>query len=331
MKKMSRKILAVVLCAAMLVGHFTVIPQAVTAVDAVDSTSTTPANPNLLDGLNPDFETTNDLKNWTVSDKAAVFQSSTIVTEGKVSLCIKDASADAKQNAISEQTTVIPGDPYYAIAKTFGTTHGVLTVHFYDANGVEMADQAVSQSVAVAKQEWQALSVQVNAPEGAKKAAVEVSTTVEGVGVAYFDNVAFYAEPGDTITLNSSFEGGFDAAECLPEGWRGWGGKTPLRQINTNLNYVHKGKQSMKLDVSINTATNKNTTTGIESNFIDVIPGLPYVYSFWHKSEPFATGNSTSYVYVNFYNVEGERISTSGNPIGTSAYSYSKAFNSVNS
>lgn len=323
MKKASRRALAMLLCLAMMAGYVGMIPSPVSTVNAV---STQPANPNLLAESNPTFESVNDIEGWTVSDKTAVFQSNTVVKDGKLSLKIKDASSKGANSARSIVTSVAPGEVYYATADVYGTTHGVLTLRFYDSEGKEMTAQKVTKSTATPKTQWQTLTIKVTAPEGASKADIELSTTNEGVGDVYFDNVAFYAEPGAAYVEQPSFEGGYDAQLNVPEGWTGWGGKTPLRQINTDLNYVHKGKQSLKLDVNIDPNTGRNTTVGVRSSLIDAIVGQRYAYSFWIKSEAFTAEKSQCYVYVNFLNTEGKILDLKGNEIADNKFSYSKGF-----
>lgn len=327
MKQVSRKALAMLLCLAMLAGYVGMIPVPAATVNAVSTSNTEsskPANPNFLAEYNPTFEEVNDIEGWTVSDKAAVFQSDTVTKDGKLSLKIKDASNKGANYARSAMISIESGVVYYATADVYGTTHGVLTLRFYDSEGKEMTAQKVTKSTATPKTQWQTLTVKITAPEGASKADMELSTTNEGVGDVYFDNVTFYTEPTALYVENSSFEGGYDAQLCVPEGWSDWGGRTPLRQINTNLNYVHKGKQSLKLGVNINPSTGKNATTGVGSSLIDVIVGQRYTYSFWLKSEEFTGGQSLCFVYMKFFNIEGKVIDMKGNVIADNEFSYNK-------
>lgn len=322
MKKASRRALAMLLCMAMIAGYVGMIPSPVTTVNAV---STQPANPNLLAENNPTFETVNDIEGWTISDKAAVFQSNTVVKDGKLSLKIKDASNKGINSARSGKVSVVPGEVYYATADVYGTTHGILSLRFYDGEGKEMTAQTVTKSTATPKTQWQTLTIKVNAPEGAAKADVELSTSKEGVGDVYFDNVAFYAEPGASYVESPSFEGNFDNTTGVPEGWTGRGDAS-LRQLNTEPKYVHKGKQSLKLNATIDPNTGKAPTVGVYSSLIDAIVGSRYVYSLWIKSETFTAEKSEFYVYVNFYNTEGKILDLKGNEIADNKFSYSKGY-----
>ena len=221
MKKLSQRVLAMLLCVAMLAGYLGFIPSAVEPITA--EAATTMTNPNLLADKNPDFETTDDIEGWTVSDKSAVFLSNTLAKNGKLSMKIKDSSNKGTNYARSGKITVAVGTVYYSSVNVNGTTHGVLTLRFYDSADKEITAATVSKTTATANSKWEALNIKTTAPEGAATAEVELSTTTAGVGAVYFDDAAFYAEPGASEVENSSFEGGFDGNTYVPEGWTAWG------------------------------------------------------------------------------------------------------------
>lgn len=114
MKNVSRKMLAVVLCLAMVAGYVGMIPSPVITASAETTTHT---NPNLLANSNPSFESVNDIEGWSVSDTAAVFQSNTVAKDGKLSLKIKDTSSKDANFARSVKVSVVPGEVYYVTAE----------------------------------------------------------------------------------------------------------------------------------------------------------------------------------------------------------------------
>ena len=310
MKNLSRRALALLLCVAMLAGYLSFVPSAVEPITA--EAATAPANPNLLANNNPDFEQTDEVEGWTVSSKTAVFLSDSVVKTGKLALKIKDSNNKGVHYARSGKIDVAAGIVYYAAVDVNGTTHGVVTLRFYDSNGNEMTAATATKTTATANSKWQNLQIKTTAPEGAVKADVELSTTAAGVGAVYFDNAVLYAEPGPSKVEQSSFEGTFNSADGLPEGWTfAWGGKTTMRQLNTDPNYVKTGKQSVKYVPNIG-ADGKSGTFGITSSQIDAIPGSRYAFDIWVKSEPFTADYSTCYVYVTFYNLHGQKLQKTG-------------------
>ena len=326
MKKLSQRMLALFLCVVMLAGYLGVIPSPVEPISVEAATATKPTNPNLLAQQNPDFEKVSDIEGWKVTDKNSVFLNDAVAKKGKLSLKIKDASNKGANSATSGKMPVAAGEVYYATASVNGTTHGTITVRFYDSADKEITAGKLSKTSTVANSKWETLNLKTTAPEGAVMADMQLSSTTAGVGGVYFDSAAFYAEPGPSQVKNSSFEGGYDLANNVPEDWTGWGGKTPLRQINTNLDYVKTGKQSLKLDVKFN-AEGKNTTVGVRSSAVDAIVGSYYAFDFWVKAEPFTNNASYCYVYVNFTDINGNILDLKGNIIASNQFSYSQKVN----
>lgn len=313
MKNISKRALAMLLCLAMLAGFLPGISNV-----AVTATAQETNKENLLAEFNPGFEAAVEINGWTVSDSTAVFQSDMAAKDSTLALKVKDTSNTAGNNAISAAVAVAQGETYAATVDVYGKAQAALTIRFYGEDGAELTDKAVSKVVETPKNEWQTLEIRTIAPEGAVTAAIELATTAEGVGEAYFDNASFYMVPLVISFENFSFEGDFDAEAAAPEGWTG-GGVTNahlLRSINTEPAYVHRGKQSLKLTAQLN-SSNKNITTGITSNVINVY-AKRYRYSAWLKSE----GESRGQIYIAFYNAKGEMLDKNGKVI-SSGYTYS--------
>lgn len=313
MKNISKRVLAMLLCVAMLAGFLPGISNMAITADAKETNKV-----NLLAELNPGFEDPVEIKGWVVSDPTAIFQSGMAVKDGVQSLKIKDASNTAGYTAISGAAAVAQGETYAATVDVYGKAQASLTIRFYGEDGAELTDKAASKVVETPKNEWQALEVRTVAPEGAVTAVVELATTAAGVGEAYFDNAAFYMVPLVIAFENFSFEGDFNAETAAPEGWTGGGvsGSHLLRSINTEPAYVHRGKQSVKLTAQLN-SKGKNKSTGITSHIINVYANR-YRYSAWIKGED----ATRAQIYVSFYNSKGEMLDKNGKAL-TSGYTYS--------
>lgn len=319
MKNISKRTLAMLLCLAMLAGFLPSIPNLTVTATAKETNKV-----NLLAEYNPGFETTAEITGWAVSDPSAVFQSNVTAKDSTLALKIKDASNTAGYNAISATVPVAQGETYEATVDVYGKAQAAVTIRFYGEDGAQLTDKAATRIVETPKNEWQTLVLRAVAPEGAATAAVELATTAEGVGEVYFDNAAFYLVPLVISFQNFSFEGGFDEETRAPAGWTG-GGVTDshlLRSINTVPAYVHRGEQSVKLDTKLN-SSNKNMTTGITSNIINVY-AKRYKYSVWLKSEEFTAKESLAYAYISFYNAKGEMLDKTGKVMTSSGYTFSE-------
>ena len=341
MKKTFNRVLSLILCLAMFVGYLAFMPGSTVVAEAeTEKTTQTaaqqwemselgyykPYSKNWLTGSNPSFEEMPGIGGWTLSDNTAVFQTNTISTKGNASLKIKDYSTTKDNYAYSSRVAVLPGTEYFAEAKLYGTADGVLTIRFYDSTGKEMtaSTKSVSKQASAA---WQDMLLPAIAPEGAVKADVKLSTTADGVGEVYFDEVAFYSKPAETALPNSSFE---ETDETMPQNVAGWtitsASNKHLVSLNTDAQYVHAGKQSLMIKPQLSGGKN-SVSQGILSPKTDVIAGSLYNLSFWVKSEAFE-GTSICHYTVFFYNVDGQVLSMTGKVLtDANATSQFTAFN----
>ena len=270
-----KSIIAVVMCAAIVLGVLCMIPGVGTSANAAGETT------NLLADKNASFEAYS-ISGWTIS--AGVAQSKEEAYDASAwSLKINKSGA----TALSEKVAVTAGNYYAVSAQTLGGA-GKITVRFYDASDVELTTAAVSVDAA-AVAAWTETEKVFAAPADAAKAAVELSATSD-VAV-YFDAVSLVASSMplvDPVLENGDFSQEWTSGTYGP----GW--------TNTNTANAAAVTENGVLKVTKKTATgngDKGYGYGIRSSRVDIVEGVAYNASIDIKLN---TANSCQF-YLYFY------------------------------
>ncbi len=265
MKKIAKRGLSLLLCLAMVFGFVVTATGPLTVATA--NSNTKAENKNLLEGMNPSFETTAAITGWSGTG----IQSTEAAKDGAYSLKIHDSSTTNSYRLTSDHVTAFTvGKTYVASVQAKGTAVPTLTLVFYNSTNGRVATKTVEGK---AQNSWQTITVELEAPKGAVKAAVVLGTTAASKGDAYFDMAALrekgatVEKPVDPEITNGNFEGAFDATTKLPAGW-------VHEADNTNREKVTSGGNSV-LQMSA-TASSK---CGINTGNFKVTPGTVYVAS----------------------------------------------------
>lgn len=296
MKRFCMRSIAMLLC---LITIFTMAATGISPVTTVEAASKA-SNKNLLENANGSFEDA-ELDGWAAwNNKKEMTLSQERAKEGENSLKATKAGSAMASNKVS----VVPGRKYIATVYVYGTAGGYLSVKFYDSIGRTVAAANDQVSVSKPANKWQKLTLTVTVPTGAVSAIVVVGTSAAGTSYfdcMYLEAAAVNLSTQNTTIKNGTFEGGYDSATELPEGWSNYTiGGNKKRVVVTDK--VFKGSKSLKL---------YDAFTCLGSSKIDVIPGETYVASVQTMKTDGATGKRL--LYLNFYDAKGNLISTFAN------------------
>ncbi len=301
MKNIAKRGLSLLLCLAMVFGFVVTATGPLTVVTANSNKES--ESENLLAALNPSFETTAAITGWSGTG----IQSTEAVKDGTYSLKIKDSSATNSYRITSDYVTNFTvGKTYVASVQVKGSAVPTLSLIYYNSGNGRLATETVEGK---ANTDWQELTVELEAPQGAVKAAVVLGTTAASKGYAYFDMAALrekedvVEKPVDPEITNGDFEGGFDATTKLPAGWKHEADNTTREKVTSGGNSVLQMTATASSKCGINTGNFKVTPGAVYVASVDAkkISGNAQVYLFLYleKSESaITTSKSLSLPYV---------------------------------
>lgn len=251
---------------------------------------------------NPSFEEySEEIADWnklTEEDSCAVSQEKAF--DGSHSLFVQ-SSSEAPTGFASSAVPVAPGSVYTAQAQVYlQQGHAVLTMEYLDENGGVLAqERSILES---AKEDWQPLSVECTAPEGAVHARLTASC--ENSGIAWFDTFSVSSAvsvPQGELLLNGDFEeqdAHWTVSNLVGPEQASW-------QIANEP--VKNGTASMKI-----TDTGSKASCYVVSDPIpDIVPGQTYTlrYSVFNDATGVNGSNSRCSAIVRYYGADGAQLS----------------------
>ena len=276
-----KRVTAVLLTMVMLLGFISGIPntQTVSAQVDVDGNEVD----NLLEGLNPSFETYS-LPNWEISESVSQYSKQTYAGS-QWALRMNDTDSTKSLWAINDKFAVTAGESYIISTYVYGGI-GQLSALFYDANGNLLTDKTVTIATEKSSQEWQKVESEIVVPELATHVRMKVSTTEKGTEDVIFDSVTLGTIPEPPFVPefpDSGFEEDWDGE--LPPAWINKGaGATVFEHV--------EGTDGDALGIT------KAANNGyiIRSKRIPIKGGLPYTFSI-EATGSISSGGCQLYMY----------------------------------
>jgi len=309
--KLSKRILALGLCAVIVWGILAMVPITTSTIHA---TST-----NLLAEHNYSFEEAEDGTavpvDWTfgtgVGTRATL--STAKSSDQATSLRINNQSLPKNTYIYSAYIPVEPGQEIHAsmdMTGTSGTRSFYLRFYTNDTD-FSLSNHLASVQATSKSTSWETVSASLTAPAGAAYARLIIYVAGStGTGVHYFDNAVVTVgaaapgttptEPGvefpdDSMLLNHNYSFEDSAAGAFPSGWTSWGtGKT----CGTVVTEEHShGNAALKLE------NNSEQNAALISYKIPVTPG-DTIRAFVDVK-----GNARSAGFLRFYREDNSQIS----------------------
>lgn len=225
MRQHFKRVTALSLLVALVLGLFGGIPILSTTASSTDSSANTDIEGkpivNLLDGKNGDFEEYS-IPGWSVMEGVVQSDEQRYSKGGSWALKLNDSNSSKSTWSMSDKNELTAGEEYTISAQVYGGV-GQMTVYFYDASGNELKNLGFTLTSPKASNSWQTLSKDFVADASATHLAVKVSTTDAGTANVYFDAVTLAVRDTNANFTLSMANGDFNAA---------WSGK-----IAPNWNY----------------------------------------------------------------------------------------------
>ncbi len=215
---------------------------------------------------NGDFEGSYDAtahlpEGWT-SYVASTQSNASLVTEanGNQYMNFKGVTCGLQSSAIG----VSSGKNYIAKVDAKAVAgKGQIVLRFYDENGNSISSS--QKATLVASSSWTTYKLEGIAPSAAVTAKLLLITPSGASNDACFDNASLAMEPLATEIVNGDFQGAYDTATHLPEGYTPWVTGTMSKAAMVT---EENGNKYM---------TFKGVTCGVQSSAIAVTPGETYI------------------------------------------------------
>lgn len=295
MKHHSRRITALSLLVALVIGMFGGISFISTSVSGAETATDIEGNPivNLMDGMNADFEEYT-IPGWSVMEGVVQSDEQLYGEVGSWALKLNDSSKTKSTWSMSDKNEITAGEKYNISAQAYGGI-GQMTIYFYDASGNELKDQSFTLATNKESNSWQTLSKDFTAADNAVSLAVKLSTTDAGTQAVYFDAVTLANNASVDFTptmVNGSFDAEFTGK--IAPGWINKGNsKTTFARVANGDGYA--------------LAVTKASGSGysFRSEPFEILGGKAYTFTVDVKTN---TANSCQ-VYMYFYDVNDTQVS----------------------
>lgn len=282
MKQHIKSVIAILMCAAVVLGVLCAFPGGTTA-NAADEV-------NLLADKNPSFEDYS-IPGWTIT--AGAVQSRDEASGSASTYSLKLAKAGS--SATSAKINVTAGKQYTVSAMTKGAA-ATVEILFFDAQGSSLVPALKTVD---ASDTWTTFTATISAPSGAASAQVKLAANASASTPAYFDDVTFARAKANAVTItNADFSNGLI----------GWSNYT-VAETDANDGALHVNRPQG--NTSYNVPRQQN---------IAVDGGVNYTLSFdyKHNLSQLGAGNNTILLRVIYYDVGGKP--TGGNTLGHNDY-----------
>jgi len=288
-----KRLTALSLLLAMLVGVFAGVPILTTSAAGTTSQPATDidGNPivNLMENMenvDPCFDNPPVIPGW--STMYGISQSDDHLYDdgGLWSMQMADTSSEESLYSISDKNAIEAGKDYIISAQVFGQC-GEMTVYFYDSVGTELTDLTMTMATVDAANEWQTLSQKFTVAASAASLAVKLSTTVSGVGDVWFDAVVLETVMKKDLVLsvpNGDFNMPWTSNQ--PSHWKFNSDKKALSAIERE-----NGDMALAIDTAI------SGTYQLITDRFPVQGGVPYIASIKIKQTAAMNGQ----LYLQFY------------------------------
>ena len=286
MKQHFKRVTALSLLVALVLGLFGGIPILTTSAASTDPSANTDieGNPivNLMEGMNASFEEYS-IPGWSVMD--GVIQSDEQIYGQGTSWALKlnDSKDNASTWSMSDKNEIKAGEKYTISAQVYGGI-GQMTVYFYDKDGKELSDLTISMATKKAAKEWQALSADFTAAANATHVAVKVSSTDAGKEAVYFDEVTLAIKADENFEL--VFKNGDFNAQWTDNTVPHW------TYSGDKISAYDKGNGDLALAIK---RTNSKYT--VKSERFAVLPNMPYTATI----EVLQTAAMNGQMYIKFF------------------------------
>lgn len=269
MKQHIKSVIAILMCAAVVLGVLCAFPGGTTA-NAADEV-------NLLAGKNPSFEDYS-IPGWTITAGAVQSRDETSGTASTYSLKLAKAGA----SATSAKINVTAGKKYTVSAMTKGGAAKV-EILFFDAQSSYRT--SVIDAVA-ASDEWTTFTVTFTAPQYLACVQIKLQSDDDSKPV-YFDDVTFALAKANAVTIiNADFS----------QGLTGWSNYT-VAETDARDGALHVNRPEG--NTSYNVPRQKDITVDGGANYT-----LSFDYK-WNLSQ-LGAGNNAMLLRVIYYDVDGE-------------------------
>ena len=291
MKQMKR-VTALSLLLAMVLGLFGGIPFVTTSAVSDGSNVLTDVNGNpvvnLLADKNWDFDELT-IPGWSVMEGVAQCDEHLYDDGGTWALKLADSSATDVVWSISNKNKITAGENFNISAQFYGGK-AEMTVYFYNAADEELPGQTITLATAEAKNEWQELSKTFAAPADAATVAVKVSTTEAGTDYVWVDAIVLKNAAIDAFKLsltNGDFnDPAWTKNGTVPPGWNS--NKT---SAISKTDWDNNGDPEFAID------TKKGNGGWFYTENFPVLGGFPYTATI----DIYQTAASKGQFYIQYY------------------------------